>query len=198
MPAVLCEVLWDWYQYRKKQEFLTGISFTAPTDYVFATNQGKMRNYYGIETIFKRFLQRNNLSGQNITLRSLRQTYSNILYAKNVNPADIAVGLRHTKSSTGLENYRDEDIPKKRLMQVLDQLFPPKNKVFLSEKFLPEEEDWDKNINDVYKPPTFENESDIGKNKINSNSDILIELLLAHPELVDEIREKKGKIDLEM
>ncbi|MBO5046129.1 MAG: tyrosine-type recombinase/integrase [Clostridia bacterium] len=53
---ILYEVMMEWYDYRKAQEKVSGLSFTGPDDYVFSTNQGKMRTEGGTYTIFRRFL----------------------------------------------------------------------------------------------------------------------------------------------
>jgi integrase len=102
---ILCEVLQEWFEYRKAQEKVLGISFTAPDDYVFSNNKGELRSRWGANTLLARFLERNNLQHQGIHFHALRQTFSNSLFAEESDDKLITDLMGHAKISTSKEHY---------------------------------------------------------------------------------------------
>lgn len=103
---ILYEVMMEWYDYRKAQEKVSGLSFTGPDDYVFSTNQGKMRTEGGTYTIFRRFLVRHDLFQKGIHFHALRQTFSNSLFAEKSDEQLIEDIMGHADVSTTKKHYK--------------------------------------------------------------------------------------------
>lgn len=126
---ILYEVLMEWYDFRKSQEKLTNISFTAPDDYLFATDKGVLRSRSGTNVIFYRFLKRNNLENRGIHFHALRQTFSNALFAEELDDKLITDLLGHKKISTSKEHYNS--IQKfdsvQKAAYIFNSKFKPKN-----------------------------------------------------------------------
>lgn len=141
---VLYEVLKEWYDIRKAEEKLTGISFTAPDDYIFANNKGDLRTEYGTYTIFSRFLKRNNLYKKGIHFQALRQTFSNTLFAEDTDEKMITDLMGHTEIKTTKQHYRSieqfDSVQKAALK--FNAMFKPKDPKFCADEsitFAPDE-----------------------------------------------------------
>lgn len=146
---VLYEALMEWREYRILQEKVTGKSFTAPDDYVFATNQGKLRSRGGTTTLLKRFLERHGLKDKGIHFHALRQTFSNSLFSEESDEKTITDILGHTKISTSQEHYHsiDKFDSVQKTARMFNAKFKPKdskycaeeNTTFAPEGFIPEQ-----------------------------------------------------------
>lgn len=151
----------EWYAFRKAQEKITGISFTAPEDYVFATKKGELRSRGGVNTIFHRFLDRHKLLNKGIHFHALRQTFSNALFADESGDKLITDLLGHKKISTSREYYNS--IEKFDSVQKAARLFnakyKPKNPkyragediTFAPEGYMAEQETYKKQTNNAYR-----------------------------------------------
>lgn len=98
-----------WREIRKKKEKELGISFLNKMDLVFSNNEGKLRTYYGIRSMFDRLVKKNNLSEYNIHFHSLRHTFSTILFEASENPKVIQQLLGHKDVKTTISVYNSVD-----------------------------------------------------------------------------------------
>ncbi len=149
---ILYEVLHEWYDYRKAQEKVTGLSFTAPDDYLFATEKGELRSRWGANTVFTRFLKRHGLYKQGIHFHALRQTFSNSLFAGDVEDKLITDLLGHTKIDTSRKHYNSlqkfDSVQKAARM--FNDRYRPKNPeycagadvTFAPEGYITEQDSW--------------------------------------------------------
>ena len=71
-----------------------------PEDFIFSTSDGKMRSYYGTNTMFKRFLKKHGLGDAGIHFYRLRHTFSNTLFEAQENPKVIQLLMGHKKVET--------------------------------------------------------------------------------------------------
>lgn len=126
---VVYEVMIEWREVCKAAEILTGISFTAPHDYVFANKFGERRTEDGTETIFRRFLVRHHLDHQGIHFQALRQTFSNTLFATENDEDVITDVMGHTDISTTKKHYKsiEKFDSVQKVAKKLNELFKPKN-----------------------------------------------------------------------
>ena len=78
-----------------------------PDGYVFVTQQGEMRSYTGLLSLFRRFSERNkaDLLGIQITPHMLRHTCATILLENKVNPKIVQKILGHAHVTTTLKIY---------------------------------------------------------------------------------------------
>lgn len=100
IPKLLVQALTDWKAYRSEQQAQTGFSLVEKDDYIFGTNEGKLRSYSGTKHMFDRFLKRNNLDGKGIHFYELRHTFSNTLFEQNTNPRVVQALMGHRKIET--------------------------------------------------------------------------------------------------
>lgn len=100
IPKLLIQTLAEWKDYRAQQQAETGFSLVENDDYIFGTNEGKLRTYSGTKHMFDRFLKRNNLDGKGIHLYALRHTFSNTLFEQNTNPRVVQALMGHRKIET--------------------------------------------------------------------------------------------------
>lgn len=100
IPKLLVQALTDWKAYRSEQQAQTGFSLVEKHDYIFGTNEGKLRSYSGTKHMFDRFLKRNNLDGKGIHFYELRHTFSNTLFEQNTNPRVVQALMGHRKIET--------------------------------------------------------------------------------------------------
>ena len=140
---ILYEVLYEWYEKRLSQEKITGISFTAPDDYIFATDMGHLRTEGGTYTIFQRFLKRYNLHGKGIHFQALRQTFSNSLFANGAGEQIIEDIMGHASISTTKKHYKtlQKFDSVQEAARQFNALYQPKNKKYKAGKnvtFAPE------------------------------------------------------------
>ena len=109
LPDILINALEEY----KQRQWLKGkehnTDLLAPTSLIFANNDGSVRTYYGMKTIFKRFLKANNLTGYGIHFHGLRHTYSNMLFENNENPKVIQALLGHKSVKTTISTYNSVD-----------------------------------------------------------------------------------------
>jgi len=129
---ILYETLIEWREYRKAQEKVTGKSFTAPDDYVFATNQGEMRSRGGTSTLFKRFLERHGLKNKGIHFHALRQTFSNSLFSEDSDDKTITDLMGHGKIATSQEHYHSVDKfdSVQKVARIFNAKYKPKNSTY--------------------------------------------------------------------
>ena len=71
-----------------------------PEDFIFSTSDGKMRSYYGTNTMFKLFLKKHGLGDAGIHFYRLRHTFSNTLFEAQENPKVIQLLMGHKKVET--------------------------------------------------------------------------------------------------
>lgn len=81
------------------------ISFIAPNDFVFSTNEGKLRTYHGTRAMFDRLMKANGLSEYGIHFHTLRHTFSAMLFELGENPKVIQGLLGHEDIMTTLGFY---------------------------------------------------------------------------------------------
>ena len=124
IPSILLKALEDWKKIRLDQERKTGLSLTASTDIVFSNNKGKVRNYYGLRTMFKKLMKNSEIAKYNIHFHSLRHTYATILFENGENPKVIQMLLGHKDVTTTLKIYNSID--RSYFSQAVDKI----NKVF--------------------------------------------------------------------
>ena len=140
---VLYEVIQEWYERRQAQEKITGISFTAPDDFLFATDTGAIRTEGGTYSIFQRFLKRYNLHGKGIHFQALRQTFSNSLFANGAGEQIIEDIMGHASITTTKKHYKtlQKFDSVQEAAQQFNALYQPKNKKYKAGKnvtFAPE------------------------------------------------------------
>jgi len=104
-PEVVMDCLKEWKEYQLEQEQKTGISFTAGDCFVFSTKKGTMRTYSGLRSLLVRFLRRNGLENEGISLYTFRHTFATILLEERENPKIVASLMGHKKVSTTLDIY---------------------------------------------------------------------------------------------
>lgn len=97
LPEILAEALKEYHDKRMYDEAMSHgkISLTAPDDFVFGTETGELRTYYGTRAMFNRYLKKHNLQGKNIHFHTLRHTYSNMLFEASENPKVIQALMGH-------------------------------------------------------------------------------------------------------
>ena len=100
IPDLLVEALVDWKKLRAIQELMNKVSLINPEDFIFSTSDGKMRSYYGTNTMFKRFLKKHGLGDAGIHFYRLRHTFSNTLFEAQENPKVIQLLMGHKKVET--------------------------------------------------------------------------------------------------
>lgn len=100
IPDLLVEALVDWKKLRAIQELMNKVSLIKPEDFIFSTSDGKMRSYYGTNTMFKRFLKKHGLGDTGIHFYRLRHTFSNTLFEAQENPKVIQLLMGHKKVET--------------------------------------------------------------------------------------------------
>ena len=190
---ILCEVLLEWYDRRKALEKITGISFTAPDDFIFATDTGEIRTEGGTYSIFQRFLKRYDLHGKGIHFQALRQTFSNSLFANGAAEQIIQDIMGHASISTTKKHYKtlQKFDSVQEAAQQFNALYEPQDKKYKAGKnvtFAPEgyvsEEQAIQNIAPAVKEKAQEDKADADK---------LVELLgnlkTKDPELFKRLKE---------
>ena len=100
LSDLLLNALTEWKTIRTLQEKVFGVTLTAPEDYIFGTNNGKLRTYSGTKTMFERFMKQNGLGDSGITFYRLRHTFSNTLFEAKENPKVIQTLMGHARVST--------------------------------------------------------------------------------------------------
>jgi len=102
MPEILVKALKEYKKRREAEEMLSDgkISFTKHEDIVFSTNTGKLRTYWGTNTLFTRFLKKHNLEKKGIHFHTLRHTFSNMLFEAGENPKVIQSLMGHRDVKT--------------------------------------------------------------------------------------------------
>ena len=100
LSDLLLNALTEWKTIRTLQEKVFGVTLTAPEDYIFGTNNGKLRTYSGTKTMFERFMKQNGLGDSGITFYRLRHTFSNTLFETKENPKVIQTLMGHARIST--------------------------------------------------------------------------------------------------
>ena len=100
LSDLLLNALTEWKTIRTLQEKVFGVTLTAPEDYIFGTNNGKLRTYSGTKTMFERFMKQNGLGDSGITFYRLRHTFSNTLFEAKENPKVIQTLMGHARIST--------------------------------------------------------------------------------------------------
>lgn len=109
IPDILYNVLEAYKEKRLQLEQLTGYSLTDSDNFVFCTNEGKLRTYYGTRSMFKRLMKDNDLEKYGFHFHTLRHTYSNMLFEMQENPKIIQMLLGHKDVSTTIRIYNSID-----------------------------------------------------------------------------------------
>jgi integrase len=114
IPSVLLKVLDQWYTERWRMRNISEskgkpISFIAPDDFVFSTDEGKLRSYYGTRAMFDRLIKENNLEKYNIHFHTLRHTYSTMLFEDGENPKVVQMLMGHKDMSTTMRYNSVDD-----------------------------------------------------------------------------------------
>ncbi len=109
LPEILIKAFIEYKERQESKEVTSGVKLTEPDNYVFATNDGNVRTYYGTKAILERFLKKHNLEEYNIHFHALRHTYSTMLFEANQNPKLIQTLLGHRDVKTTLSTYNSID-----------------------------------------------------------------------------------------
>lgn len=104
MPQVLLDVLHAWREYCK----LKGIK-TDKEAFVFPnTDRGKKserRSYSSLRSMFQRFVAKNGLKEEGLTLYMFRHTFATMLLEEKVNPKIVSEMMGHANIKTTLDIY---------------------------------------------------------------------------------------------
>jgi len=104
IPQVLLDVLHEWREYCD----LKGIK-TDKDAYVFPnTERGKKderREYSSLRSMFQRFISKNALQGEGLTLYMFRHTFATMLLEEKVNPKIVSEMMGHSNIKTTLDIY---------------------------------------------------------------------------------------------
>ncbi len=109
MPNILKSVLLEYKEQRERICKDKKITLLGRSSFVFANDDGSIRAYSGIRSIFDRFLKKYDLKQYKIHLHSLRHTYSNMLFEAEQNPKLIQSLLGHRDVKTTLSVYNSID-----------------------------------------------------------------------------------------
>lgn len=109
IPDILYNVLVAYKEKRQQLQQFTGQSLTGSDDFVFGTNEGKLRTYYGTRAMFQRLMKENGLSEYGFHFHTLRHTYSTMLFEMQENPKIIQMLLGHKDVSTTIRIYNSID-----------------------------------------------------------------------------------------
>jgi len=109
IPDILLPILKEWREIRKKRQKETGISFVAPEDIVFSTNEGTLRTYYGTRAMFNRLMKENGLEQYHFHFHTLRHTYGTMLFEMQENPKIIQMLMGHRNVTTTIQTYNSVD-----------------------------------------------------------------------------------------
>jgi integrase len=93
IPKVVCETL--------KELFASSIS----KEFVFESRKGEMRSYSSLRSLLQRFLKRNGLENEGITLYTFRHTFATMLLEQRENPKIVSDLMGHSKVTTTLMIY---------------------------------------------------------------------------------------------
>ena len=131
------EALMEWKELRKAQERVSHISFTQPNDYLFANDKGELRSEWGTNSMFQRFLKRNDLTNKGIHFHALRQTTSNSLFEKlSYDEEAIKHTMGHAQISTTKRNYHTigkfDSVQK--VARIFNELYPPHNSKYKADE----------------------------------------------------------------
>ena len=105
MPNILIKALEQWRTERWRLQNVSEhkgkpISFLAPDDIVFSTDEGQLRSYSGTHAMFERFVKDNDLHKYGIHFHTLRHTYSTMLFESGENPKVVQGLMGHKELST--------------------------------------------------------------------------------------------------
>lgn len=109
MPDILKTVLMEYKHQREEFCKDKEINLVSKSSFVFANDDGSIRSYTGTQSIFDRFIVKNNLKQYNIHFHGLRHTYSNMLFEAEQNPKLIQSLLGHRDVKTTLSTYNSID-----------------------------------------------------------------------------------------
>lgn len=109
IPDILYNVLMTYKEKRRQLQQFTENSLTGSDDFVFGTNDGKLRTYYGTRTMFQRLMKENGLEKYGFHFHTLRHTYSTMLFEMHENPKIIQMLLGHKDVSTTIRIYNSID-----------------------------------------------------------------------------------------
>ncbi|MDR1409782.1 MAG: tyrosine-type recombinase/integrase [Oscillospiraceae bacterium] len=101
----IIECLKEWLAYQQRQEAKKDIDFTGADCHVFCMNKGEMRSYSGLRSMLRRFLSKNGLDENGISLYTFRHTFATILLEERENPKIVSELMGHSEVLTTLSNY---------------------------------------------------------------------------------------------
>jgi integrase len=121
IPDILLNALKEYREHRRLEEALLKgkVSLTKPDDLVFGTSQGKLRTYWGTNSLFRKFLEKHKLHDKGIHFHKLRHTFSNMLFEAGENPKVVQELMGHKDVRTTMI-YNSVD--KKQLQSAKDTL----------------------------------------------------------------------------
>ena len=105
MPDSLIPVLEAWKEDRWIEGKKHNVDLLAPDSLVFGKYDGGIRTYRNTQNIFDRFCKQNGFDKLGLHIHGLRQTYSNMLFEKSVNPKVIQGLLGHKDVNTTKKHY---------------------------------------------------------------------------------------------
>ncbi len=109
VPDSLIPVLEAWKEDRWIEGKKHNVDLLAPDSLVFGKYDGGIRTYRNTQNIFDRFCKQNGFDKLGLHIHGLRQTYSNMLFEKSVNPKVIQGLLGHKDVKTTIMNYNSVD-----------------------------------------------------------------------------------------
>jgi integrase family protein len=138
IPELLVNALSDWKKFRVMQELLTGAPVSKADDFIFATNDGKMRSYHGARHMFNRLLKKHGLEDAGIHFYKLRHTFSNTLFEAQENPKVIQTLMGHKKvETTMIYNTATTNKYLQKAVNVFDERYSPQEKKAETEPLQP-------------------------------------------------------------
>ena len=147
IPDILVEKLFEWYEKQKEKSNNSNINYIAPEQFVFCTEEGKLRTYSCCRLAYNRFKRankKNKMKDLGVSFHGLRHTFSNILFEAKENPKVIQQLLGHRDVGTTISVYNsvDKDYIRKS-SDTFNSQFKPQNPEFFEriEKEIGEQEE---------------------------------------------------------
>lgn len=120
------------------QEHLTGTPVSKPDDFIFATNNGKMRSYHGARHMFNRLLKKHGFEDAGKHFYKLRHTFSNTLFVAQENPKIIQMLMGQKKvEKTMIYNTATTNKYLQKAVTVFDERYFPQEQKAVSKPLQP-------------------------------------------------------------